>query len=286
MDHQDPDKRGTDMKKALLGTLASFSLLTSAAMAHDDACSFSFDHDLSVIDNAITISHSSTETIYIDNNNQLFINDEIQVLSGEQQQLIDQYADNIRLLIPEVTAIAIEGIGLGMDAASLALGTLFGEYDPDYLEFTQRISELGDKIILKLDTSNFDSKALEKAFDEEFEREIETFVEQTVEELTPRLMAKMMTAALAGEGGESDLEMRANQIEHEITAFVEPRAEALEQRANELCGIIEQLDTIETQMVATGMDKMDLIKTDGKGDINLKGLDKLKNKNFNLNLGH
>ena len=275
------------MKKAMLGTLASFSLLTTATMAHDDVCSFSFDHDLSVINNAITISHSSSDTIYINNDNQLFINDEIQALNSDQQDLVDQYASNIRLLIPEVTSIAIEGVGLGIDAASLALGTLLGEGDPDYLEVTQKIQDLGDKIVMRLDVNNFDSKELERAFDEDFEREIETFVEQTVEELTPRLMAKMMTAAMTGGDGTSDLEMRANRIEEEITSFIEPRAEALEQRAEELCGMIETLDNIEDQLVSTGLDQMDLIKADGNGNINFNGLDKYKDKkNLNIDFGN
>ena len=252
-------------------------------MASDDACSFSFDHDLSVINNDITISQTNSNKVFIDFNNQLFINDQIQALTPEQQRLVDDYADNIRLLIPEVTAIAVEGVSLGIDAASLALGTLLGEGDPDYLEFVQNVQDLGDKIVAKLDANNFDSRELERAFEEDFEREIETFVEQTINDLTPRLMAKVMTAALTDGGGMSDFEMRAENLEADIEAFVEPRAQLLEQRAEELCAIVQTLDTIETDLVNSGLEKMDLIKADGKGNINLNNLrDK---KNYSIDLG-
>lgn len=274
------------MKKALIGSLMTISMISNPIWAHEDSCSFSFDHDLSVMDNAITISNSSTDKIYIDSSNQLYINDIAQPLSSEQQQMVDAYANNIRLLIPEVISIATEGVGLGIDAASLAMGTLFGEGDPDYLEFTQRIQELGDKILMRLDANQFDSKALEQAFDKEFEAEIEAFAEDTVNQLMPRLMAKAMAAAMSNDASAGDFEMRADRIEHEVTAFIEPRAEALEARAEELCEIIVTLDGIEAQMVETGLSKMDLIRADANGSINLNKLDKLKDSKHYKILGN
>ncbi len=272
------------MKKFIIGSVASLSLLSSAVMAKDDACSFSFDHDLSVINNDITISQTGSTKVFIDYNNQLFINDQIQALTPQQQNLVDSYADNIRLLIPEVTAIAVEGVALGIDAASLALGTLLGEGDPDYLQFVQNVQNLGDRIVAKLDANNFDSRELERAFEEDFENEIETFVEQTVNELTPRLMAKVMTAALTDGESMNDFEARAQNLESDIEAFVEPRAEMLEQRAEELCTIVQTLDAIETDLVSSGLEKMDLIKADGQGDINLKNIS--GKKNFNIDFGN
>lgn len=276
------------MKKVLISTMASVSLLSSAVMANDDACSFSFDHDLSVINSDITISQSGSAKVFIDYNNQLFIDDQPQSLTSEQQALVDAYADNIRILIPEVTAIAVEGVSLGIDAASMALGTLLGEGDPDYLDFLQSVQELGDKIVAKLDANAFDSRELERAFEEDFEKEIEAFVESTINDLTPRLMAKVMTAALTEGGGASDLEMRAENLEANIEAMVEPRAELLEQRAEELCSIIVTLDSIENQLVSSGLEKMDLIKadSDGSGTINFNNFEKYKDKkNFAIDFG-
>ena len=273
------------MKQLIIGTLVSLCVIGTSAQASDDSCNFQFDHDLSVIDNQITLS-DTTLTISIDGSNQLYINDELQSLSAEQQALLDSYAGNIRLLIPEITAIALEGVSLGIDAASLALGSLLGQGDPDYLEFMQKIQELADTIILKLDLENFDSKRIEATFDNEFEKEIEALVEQTVNELTPRLMAKVMAAAMMDGGVENAMEMRTQQLESDITNLVEPRAEALEARADELCQIITEIDSIENQLVASGIEQMDLIQP-GSGDhhssFNIKGLDKLKDmKNYKI----
>lgn len=273
------------MNKLIIGTLASLCVMGSSVQAGDDSCNFQFDHDLSVIENQITLSDSAVK-IEIDGSNQLYINDELQSLTAEEQAVLDAYADNIRLLIPEVSAIAMEGVSLGIDAASLALGSLLGQGDPDYLEFMQKIQELADSIILKLDLENFDSKRIEQTFDSEFENEIETLVEETVNELTPRLMAKVMTAAMMDGGVENAMELRAEQLEADIANLVEPRAEALEARAEELCEIITEIDMLENQLVASGFEQMDLLKAGEDGHhraINLNGLEKLKDmKNYKI----
>ena len=273
------------MKKLIIGTLASLCVMSASVQASDDSCNFQFDHDLSVIDNQITLSDSAI-TIEIDSSNQLFINNEPQSLTAEQQEILDAYADNIRLLIPEVSAIAMEGVSLGIDAASLALGSLLGQGDPDYLEFMQKIQELADNIMLKLDLENFDSKRIESSFDAEFENEIETLVEETIEDLTPRLMAKVMTAAMMDGGVENAMELQAEQLEMDIENMIEPRAEALEARAHELCAIVTEIDTLENQLVASGFEQMDLIRADTEGknhSFELKGLEKLKEmKNYKI----
>ena len=92
-----------------------------------------------------------------------------------------------------------------------------------------------------------------------------------------------MTAALTDGSSMSDFEMRAENLESDIEAFVEPRAELLEQRAEELCSIVQTLDAIETDLVNSGLEKMDLIKADGKGNINLNNLS--DKKNYSIDLG-
>jgi len=260
----------------------SLALLSAPAQAHDnEMCDYQMDYDLIIENSALTFEQNSGTKIAIDQDNRLYINGAEKSLNSEQQQLVDEYADGVRDLVPEVVSIAVEGVNLGVQAASMALGTLLGEGDPDFEHFNFQINELADDITMKLDANNFSSKQLEEAFDNEFEQKIEEVVEQAVTKITPRLMAKMVTAALSGNEGEiSDLEERANSIEHEIEDFVEPKAEALEARAEELCGSIDKLDSLETKMVDSGLEMMDLIDSDDGGHKH-----KSKRKRFNFDLG-
>ena len=271
------------MKKMTMiaGTLTLALMCTPAKASAGNSCNYEMDFDLKVINSEITFTQDSGNKIIIDQDNHLFIDGIEKSLNSEQQLLVDNYSDGVRDLIPEVTAIAVEGVSLGVEAASMALGILLGEGDPDYSRFNGKISELADTIILKLDANNFDSQQLEKAFEDDFEDQIESVVEEAVSELTPRLMAKIVTAALSGDEGEiSDFEQRANEMEHEIEAFVQPKADALEERAEELCSSIDNLDLLEAKMVESGLEMMDLIdKNEDNHHHNSK------DKRFNFHIG-
>ena len=236
-------------------------LMSAQTKAHNgEMCNYQLDYDLTVKDSVLTFNQDSGKKILIDQDNQLFINDTKESLDKQQQQMVDDYADGVRDLIPEVTAIAIEGINLGVQAASMALTTLLGEGDPDSERFNYKIKDLADGFKMKLDANNFSSKQLEESIDNDFEQQIESLVEEAISELTPKLMAKILTAALSGNGGDTtDLEQRANIMEGEIKSFVEPKAEALEARAEELCEAIDRLDALETKMLASGLVMMNLI---------------------------
>jgi len=268
-------------KMTIIAGALALALVSAPAKAHSgDMCNYNMDYDLTIDNSSIRFDKDSGDEITIDQDNNLFINGSAKSLDSHQQQLVDNYADGVRLLIPEVTSLAIEGVNLGVKAASMALGTLLGEGDPDFERFSYKITELADSITSKLDADNFSSKHIEQAFDDDFEQEIEDVVEEAVAELTPRLMAKIVTAAMSGEDGEiSDLEHRAESLEHDIEEFVEPQVEALEARADELCASVEELDSLETEMVESGLVMMDLIE---KGS----GHNYKKNRNrYKFNLG-
>jgi hypothetical protein len=271
------------MKKITMiaGALSLALFCAPAQASRIDSCNYGTDFDLKVENSIITFNQDSGTEIIIDQDNHLFINGAEKQLDNGQQQLIDDYSDGVRDLIPEVTAIALEGVSLGVGAASMALGILLGEGDPDYERFNYKISELADSITIKLDANNFNSKQLEDVFGSDFENQIESVVEEAVAELTPRLMAKIVTAAMAGDSdGISSFEDRANSLEDEIEAFVQPKADAIEARAEELCSSIEVLDSLETQMVESGLDMMDLINEESHDHHH-----KSKDKNYSFHFG-
>jgi len=261
--------------------LLTTPLFTTSVQAHsNEMCNFEMDYDLTIEDSALSFTKESGKNITIDQDNQLFINGNQKQLDSKQQQLIDDYADGVRNLIPEVTAIAIEGVNLGVEAATMALGILLDGSDPDIARFSSKLNQLAQNITMKLDAAHFSSKNLEQAFDSEFEAEIETIIEEAVTQITPKLISKVLTAAMSGEEGTiSDIEQRAEFMEQEIENYVEPRADALEARADELCESIASLDELETKMVDSGLEMMDMIEK-GQGDYK----ESKNNNRFKFNL--
>lgn len=254
----------TSVITAISLLLLTMPLFTTSVQAHsNEMCNFEMDYDLTIENSALSFTKESGENITIDQDNQLFINGKQKQLDGKQQRLVDDYADGVRDLIPEVTALAIEGVNLGVEAATMALGILLDGSDPDIARFSTKLNQLAQNITVKLDATHFSSKNLEQAFDSEFEAEIESIVEEAVTEITPKLISKVLTAAMSGEEGTlSDIEHRAEFLEQEIESYVEPRADALEARADELCESIGTLDELETRMVASGLEMMDMIEKD------------------------
>ncbi len=259
--------------------LITTPVITTSLQAHsNEMCNYEMDYDLTIEDSALSFTQESGKNITIDQDNQLSVNGKKKQLDSQQQQLIDDYADGVRDLIPEVTALAIEGVNLGVEAATMALSILLDGSDPDIERFTGKLNQLAQNITVKLDANHFSTKDLEDAFDSEFEEEIESIVEEAVTEITPILISKVLTAAMSGEDGTiSDIEHRAEFLEHEIEDYVEPRADALEARADELCDSISSLDALETKMVESGLEMMDMIE---KGQGNHKENDKNNHYKF------
>lgn len=264
--------------KVIAGAL-SLALISTPLQAHDSdhdgdksSCNFDLEYDFAIKDSEITFSNDEGSKIFIDQDNQLFVNGSQQSLDDTQQQLVDNYADGVRDLVPEITTIAIEGVNLGVKAASMALSSLLGDSSPKFDHFTNKVNELAASITLKLNSSDFNTKTIEDSFDDEFEKEIQVVAEEAIAEITPIIMAQMVTAAMNGDDSSiSELEMRAENLEHDIKSLIEPQAEALEARAEELCSSVAALDNIESEMVESGLDMMDLI---GRGE----------NHNFNINV--
>jgi hypothetical protein len=264
--------------KVIAGAL-SLALISTPLQAHDsdhehdkNSCNFDLEYDFAIKDSEITFSNDTGSKIFINQDNQLFVNGSQQSLDSSQQQLVDNYADGVRDLVPEITTIAIEGVNLGVKAATMALSTLLGDGSPQFDHFTDKVDELAASITLKLNSSDFNTKMIEDSFEDDFEKEIEVVVEEAMAEIAPIIMARMVTAAMSGdESSISELEMRAENLEHDIKIFVEPQAEALGARAEELCSSVAALDGIESEMVDSGLEMMDLI---GRGNDN----------NFNINV--
>lgn len=274
--------------KVIAGAL-SLALMSTPLQAHDSdheshnnndksSCNFNLEYDFEIKDSEITFSNDAGSKIFINQDNQLFVNDSQQSLDESQQQLVDNYADGVRDLVPEITTIAIEGVNLGVKAAAMALSSLLGDSSPEFDHFTDKVNELAASITLKLNSSDFSTKTIEDSFDDEFEKEIELVVEEAMAEIAPIIMAQMVTAAMSGDDSSiSELEMRTENLEYDIKSFVEPQAEALEARAEELCSSVAALDNIESELVDSGLAMMDLIVRGNHHNFNI-------NK-FNLDLG-
>jgi len=264
------------MKNISIGLLAVIGvfllILDSTVSAHDKKKYYNHSQNMNIsantdcdvnvtnfeIDNdRITLENVNHEEIIITAEDELYHNGDKVDLTGEQSYLVRHYAKGVRGVTDEIIIIVKDGVGLGVKAATMAIGAILGDEDKDFSEFEVKINALATRIEKRIDTKKFSSHGMEH----EFESEIEEVVEDAVATIAPRLMAKVMSAAMSGDEEEvRRLEARAEGIEEKIETMIEPEVRLIEARAEALCKHVKKLNDIEDEMVESDLAMMDIIE--------------------------
>lgn len=101
------------IKSMLLATtLALFSLSVSAQTPR---CDINIDNELHLKDEAVSVYQNGQPKVVIDQQNQLYINNEKVDLNQMQQQAVQAYREKIATYIPQAKAIADDGVKLAND---------------------------------------------------------------------------------------------------------------------------------------------------------------------------
>ncbi len=162
-------------------------------------------------------------------------------LSRADRERIAEYEATVRRLIPQVKAIARDATDIAFTAVGEVAEALAGRD----AALHGRIARLRGDVRAQIDAS-FEQRPWR-------DRDFEALVESTVQELVPAIAANVASvavkAALAGdEAAARDIERRADRLESEIKARVEAHARQIEARAEALCPIVAQLDTLEQRL--------------------------------------
>lgn len=238
------------IKASLLAT----ALVSSSAFAHievsTDQCDIKLNYDLSISPQHIRIIDNDQTMIDIYKDEVLFVKGEQITLTASQQELVSDYAANIRQSVPEVAHIATEAIGVAYEGISAAIGSKV-----DLSETRAKFSSIEEKISAKFNNESGHYRFNQGNFGTNSDnKEIEMMVEGVVEEMLPKLIGSLMmnigSAMAGGETSFKDLENLGEKIEHEVEA----RAEVLEQKAKAFCGRLKQVDEMEKDLVAQNSD--------------------------------
>ena len=105
------------MKKLLL---VSALICTPVAMAHNDndstisfsndQCDVEFKNDVRIKPNELEIFTAKNQAMQFNSNGDLMVNGEFVALNNSQRQALTQYSDSLRIQLPEVANIALDGV--------------------------------------------------------------------------------------------------------------------------------------------------------------------------------
>ena len=248
------------MKRAPLALAAA--LLFAGVNAHAkglDACDFESDFDLRIAPDALTFERDSgTPTSVVMRQGELLVDGRALTLSSADRARVQRIEREVRALVPEVKAIAVDAVGIASDALIHVATSLSGQADD---ATAKRARELSDRLRDRIRNSSDSSEWNEG----EFEKEVAGLTAELVPSLVGNVAALAVQAALTGdEAGAAALEKRMENFEKELEARIESRAKEIETRADALCPRLKELDTLEAALEVRLADNrpLDLIQLD------------------------
>ncbi|TKB48750.1 DUF2884 family protein [Ferrimonas sediminicola] len=242
------------LSKVATVVVLSSTLASAAALAQDQQCDFSFNHDLVISDTRLEVMEEG-RTLYRFEEGRLWVEGERIPLDGSQQQAMSDF----QLAIYNQMPATIELVEQALEMASVALDAVATEFaelgvDMDNLrDVADTLAQsVREKIALedgsyRLVGGDFDQFG--DQFDQEFERQLEAAVTQSIGAIMMQMGSAMVNGE--GEGFEAKMEAFGERMERmgeQLEQRFEGQEQSLEIQAEALCRQWQQLDEMETQL--------------------------------------
>lgn len=246
------------MKKSLLvsalfiGVAASTPAFADIEMSNQ--CDVNLEGHLKYDHGNLTVTMDNGDEMLITPDHSLHFNGEEVALNSEQQQWVDDYYKQIEIAIPMTVEIATEGLEVASYAVTEAFGALLGNDDELVGEFNTFFSTLSDELnhnfyaadgSYAFDSSNFnESDWIGGAWENEFEERVEELVSKSM----GKIMVSIGTEMMLNGGNMEEFEAKMESFGDDIETKVEGRTAALEQKADDLCGVLAKADYAENRL--------------------------------------
>lgn len=239
---------------------AAFMLAGAGAQAgiaiDSDGCDIDSDYGLTIESGRIAFTREDGPAARIEMaGGQMRIDGKPVALSEADRARVREFEAGVRKLVPEVRAIAMEAVEIAFTALQEVAVGLSGDPQPILDRMDASRARLVREVVGDESRLIIDEARVESAVDE--------LVGEIVPELVGQITAAAVTAALAGDYDKiQEIESRADSLEAQVEAKVEPRAEALKARADALCPRVAELDALDEafEVRLAGGERLDLLR--------------------------
>ncbi|QSX74661.1 DUF2884 family protein [Lysobacter arenosi] len=219
--------------------LIALSLPVACAQAADVdvdmSCNMDSDYDLTIDERSVILTRDSgVPKAIVMRQGKLFVDDRWVTLSSADSQRIADFEKGARAAMPEAQAI-------GREAADIAF-TVLGEVSAGFSSDPKAAQAKVERARAKIDTRLARSVTATRFNGDDLGQGIG----EAVAEVIPSMIGDIVSGALgAAFSGDASRLKRLENLDAQIEARVEPRAKALEQRADGLCRRMVELDRID-----------------------------------------
>jgi len=255
--------------KFLTVGIISSTLFCSNVIAKQ--CDVNFNYGVVIDPQHVRMLVHHQTYVQINGQNQLFVNGREISLDKEQQALLSQYTAGIRQQVPNIISIAIEGVDVGLKAVNKVIGGLTGENSASHQKFQQKFDEMQSRLRKRFNHSdnNYYIGAQDfDDFDQIFSGEIEEIVSDSIGSILTAL-----GEAITSDDDTQQSEKRVDTFDERMKGMgkdlkleISSRVSSLEQKSDDFCQDLIQLDVIETKLQQSiyQLLEFDLIKTSGE----------------------
>ena len=219
---------------ALLLPLAAQAGTVKAPELSADQCGVSTDYNVLVDGGGIWLRRDTLpmrEIVFHDG--QLSIDNRMQTVSAADAQRLRDLENGVRQLMPAVTGIAKESVGISFDTLDAVYEALTGDAN------SRKVRKLRKEAERFVDTTIGRGRWEQDLFDEGFEARVEA----AAENLSGSIARSVLWAVFTG--GEKRLERRTDKLDAELEQRLQGRTIALEQHARSLCAQVQALDLLQ-----------------------------------------
>jgi hypothetical protein len=236
-------------KIILVGVLACCSLPVFASQ-----CNVEFNGNMQLENQILTVTLDNDSQMTIDQYKTLSVDGITLSLNTEQQQWVENYYDGINQAAPQAAAIATDAVALASTAINEVFTELLGSDNSALADLSDKLRNLDDQIQYNFYADNGDIRLHSESFEngeffgEQWEAQFEEAVEDLVTDSIGHLMIAIGTQLIFSGGDMDAFAQKMERFSKQMEQKVEYQASALEERADELCSTLAQVDYAESQL--------------------------------------
>jgi hypothetical protein len=231
------------------GALACCSL---PALANQ--CDVEFNGNMQLENNILSVNLDNDTRLTIDQDRILYVDGKALTLDPRQQRWVNNYYDGINQAAPQAASIATDAVALASTALNEVFTELLGSDNSALTKLSDKLLSLDKKIQYNFYAENGDIRLHSESFEngEFFGQQWEAQFEEDIEDLVTDSIGHLMVAIgtqLIFNGGDMDaFEQKMERFGEQMEQKVAYQADALEEKAEELCSTLARVDHAETQL--------------------------------------
>lgn len=229
-------RREIRMYRALV--LLAVLPLAATAQSREISCNIESDFDLSVNDQSVILTRESGPPKWIViRGERLFVDDRWVTLSSDDRKRVAEFDRGTREILPLARDIGRDAADIAFTALSEVAAGFSNDPAKTRAKLDQARSKIDARLSRSVSANRFDSSDLGKGIGE------------AVSEVVPMVIGDIVGGAVrAALSGDTRRLQAMEGLDKQIEARVEPRARALEKRAEQLCGKMEALDRLDNAL--------------------------------------